>query len=282
MHEAILHNVPPEGGWTAAGANSVNIRVATVWVAEQIHELSGLSVGSIYRLIDFSCLLISLLLLFALLQRWHPPDAALLGVLLFSCLLPLTMFLFYFHPWDRPSLVTWILLVYAACERRLVFFAVVYVIAIVVKFDAVTAAVLPLLLMARPHDYRRAFAVSIALIITGALVIVVLRFVFPGGQQMNSILLALQSNLADARQLHVFYPPFLAHGLLLLLAVLGWRSGSDEQRRLSVAGLVLLIPHVLFTHFEYRAQVATTICLLPLGIEGLRSRMMDRRTSGRL
>src|SRR5258706_2679842 len=103
LHRAIVKNDPPgDGTWRDSGANNVNVRVAVVWVAEHLSRMTGKSTDFIYRAIDLASLFAALLCLQALLKHWFSPVEAILGLLLFCMLLPLTALDHYFHPWDRP------------------------------------------------------------------------------------------------------------------------------------------------------------------------------------
>jgi hypothetical protein len=272
LHRAILANAPPEGRtWMAAGANGMNIRVLTVWSADRIHEISGLALASVYRAIDLACLFATLLLVWAVLLRWFPPDQALLGTLLLGCLLPLTMFFGYFHPWDRPAFLLWAALLALALAGRLLLFLPAYVLAIVVKFDAITAVALPFALaIGKGGRWVPAIVQAVLIGLCGLATFAVLLWLFPGGQEPRPLGWQFRENLASIRALGLNYPPLLSHGLLLVLGLLGWRKGSDELRRLWVCGLALLLPHLPFTYVvEVRAQVATTLCMLPLALAGL-------------
>jgi hypothetical protein len=72
MHETILHNRLPDSvsTWTSIGANGLNIRLLTVWVAEGLHRLTGTSIQRSYLLIETIALLACCLLLYAFLEAY--------------------------------------------------------------------------------------------------------------------------------------------------------------------------------------------------------------------
>src|SRR5216683_2791439 len=65
FHKAILQNriPPPYTSWQQVGAIRVNIRIATVYLAESVHRLTNLNVLKVYELIDTLALFFSFLLL---------------------------------------------------------------------------------------------------------------------------------------------------------------------------------------------------------------------------
>ena len=108
--EILENRAQSPGEKRALGVNTTNIRIGTVYAAEAIHRATGLSISRVYRVMDTVALFAALPLVFWLFRRMASREYALLAMLYVGSILPLTYFLFYFHPWDRPTLVLWILM----------------------------------------------------------------------------------------------------------------------------------------------------------------------------
>ena len=273
LHAAILHNDPPgEGTWGDSGANNLNARVAIVWIADHLSEMTGKSANFVYRAIDLATLFVALLIIHALLKHWYPPVESVLGLLLFCLLLPLTSLYHYFHPWDRPMLFLWAAMILALVNNRVVLFTILYTISIIVKFDSILAVGMIWFLYAGADTWWRATRTTLIVAAIGAIALTVLLILYPGGQEPIDVFKQISGNIAAAAELGFAYPPFLTHGLLLALGIVGWKSAPMPMRRLCVFGLLLLIPHMLFTNFlEVRAQIGTILCMLPLALHGVLS-----------
>lgn len=271
LHTAILENTPPGGkAWEESGANNLNVRLAVVLLVESIASATGHDRDFVYRLVDLVCLFAALVFTYYSLQRWFEPLSALAGVLVVCTLLPLTMLDHYFHPWDRPILVLWAAMIWCLTRERLLAFLCVYLLAVVVKLDSLMGVGMIWFAYVRREDWLRPTLITAGIGSAGLLVLGGLLLLLPGGQEPIDIGQQLARNGEVATSLGVTYPPLLVYGLLTLLGLLGWSSGEATQRRLFVFGLVMLIPHVLFTNFvEVRAQVGSMLCLLPLATQGL-------------
>ncbi len=271
MHEAILHNAPPEGKhWNDLGANNLNIRVAVVLFADMLSKQLGKPADSIYRIIDLICTFVALVLIYYLLKSSFSSTFALTGVLLFCTLLPLTMLDHHFHPWDRPMLILWPAMIWAAAKNRLLAFGCFYVLAIVIKLDSILAAGMVWFAAVRWDNWIRPTFTTAAIGAVGALTLGVLLFLLPGGQEPIDLVTQLQRNFDVAKSHGITYPPLLAHGLLLVLSLFGWQSASELMKRFWLFGLCMLVPHLLLTNFvEVRAQIGTILCMLPLAVQGL-------------
>jgi hypothetical protein len=282
LHEAILENEPPgEGGWSDSGANNINTRIAVVWIADRLSKMTGRSVNFVYRAIDLAAVFVALLTVHALLKHWYSPAEAVLGLSLFCLLLPLTALNHYFHPWDRPMLLFWAAMILALVNERVVIFTVLYTISVIVKFDSILAAGMILFLYAGTDTWWRATRTTLIVAAIGAAALTVLLILYPGGQEPIDMLKQISKNISAATDLGFAYPPFLTHGLLLALGIVGWKSAPITMRRLCVFGLLLLIPHMLFTNFlEVRAQIGTMLCMLPLALHGVLSISKRCRADG--
>jgi hypothetical protein len=283
-HTAILNNEAPGGGtWKQAGMNSTNVRVATVYVASKLSSLTSLSINRTYALIDLLCLMASLAMIFRIHALWLSSEQAFAGIFLFAALLPLTMLFAYFHPWDRPSLLLWSLMIYFAATERFVLFVCMLALAVVVKFDSITAAALLIFVgFSRQHNFQVLGKFFIASIV-GLSMVILLTSLIPNGFEPVDYLALAKKNLASALSMGPFYPPLLVYGLLVPAGLVGWQESHGMPKRLFVCGLALLVPHVLFTNFEeIRAQVGSIVCMLPLAVVGLtKLRYVPSAQSGR-
>jgi hypothetical protein len=273
LHRAIMHNDPPgDGTWGDSGANNINVRVAVVWVAEHLSRMTGKSTDFIYRAIDLAALFAALLGIQALLKRWFSPVEAILGLLLFCMLLPLTALDHYFHPWDRPMLFLWAAMILTLVNRRVALFAILLTVSVIVKFDSIFAVGMILFLYARTDKWRYATGTTLLVAAVGAMPLAALLILYPGGQEPIDVFQQVSRNISVAAELGIAYPPLLTHGLLSALGIAGWKRGTIPMRRLWVFGLILLIPHILVTNFlEVRAQIGTMLCMLPLALQGVLS-----------
>lgn len=271
VHERIVANQPPEGGWTSIGQNGTNIRIGTVYLAEALRRVSGVPVHIAYRVMDTVALFAALPLLFVLLRRCVNPEYALIGMLYFAAVLPLTYFLHYYHPWDRAALVSWILLLLAIALDRPLLLAVTLVAAIVIKYDAVLVPGLYFLVRARRETLWPVGRITAGLFAMSFGTYYGLRAWLPGGFAPSDPVNQVMLNLADIRTYHVFYPPLLMFLVPVLLVLFGWRSADRFARACAVFGA--LIAGVLFIgsmFAEVRAQLPILLLLLPGALVGLR------------
>jgi hypothetical protein len=273
LHRAIVQNDPPgDGTWRDSGANNVNVRVAVVWIVEQLSKATGKSTDFIYRAIDLTTLFVALLSIQALLKNWYSRVEAILGLLLFCLLLPLTALDHYFHPWDRPMLLLWAAMILALVNKRVVLFAALFTISVIIKIDSILAVGMIFFLYARTDNWRRTMGMTLIVAALGVVPLAALLILFPGGQEPIDVFEQVSKNVSVAAELGFAYPPLLTHGLLLALGIAGWKNGTILMRRLWVFGLLLLIPHALVTNFlEVRAQIGTMLCMLPLALKGVLS-----------
>lgn len=275
-HQAILDNQPVEGkSWMEMGAEGLNVRVLTVYVAEQLHVKFDKDLEFIYRLIDLVCVFALLLIVHAYLRHWFDELGATTGMLLLGALLPLSMFQHLFHPWDKPSILLWATMGLMLCKGWLAGFCIAYALSVVVKFDALTAAAMIWFAGVSRQTLVRPTVVSGAVLAMGLVIFEILLTYLPGGVGPRDVMDQLQRNYLQFRALGIAYPPLLVHGMLGVFGLLAWRSGDLLARRLWLCGLAVLLPHLLFTNFaEVRAQFGTVICMLPLALcaLGLRPR----------
>ncbi len=273
FHKAILQNriPPPYTSWQQVGAIRVNIRIATVYLAESVHRLTNLNVLKIYELIDTLALFFSFLLLFVYLRHTSPAIYALSGLLYVAAILPLTYFHVFFAPWDRVSLVCWIALIMLLRSQRLIAFTVLLAISITVKFDTIVLPGLYFLANITLGNWTRIVLRSTAMFGVALAVFVGMRILLPGGFEDRTIITQLLMNFRDFRSTPLSYPPLLVFVVPLILAFMGLRW-SDHFSKMSVFfGVLLFLPFLVATNFiEVRAEMPVLLLLLPSALTALR------------
>jgi len=285
LHHAIVKNRPPEGyTWSMLGANSVQIRIFTVFLVEKIHQTTKYDLNKIYMIVDTLCIFAIIIALFAYLQKWFDNLYCLVGVLYFCCILPLTYFLHYFHPWDRLSLLVWIFLLYLIREGKTLIFAIVLAISITIKFDTVLLPGLYFLYKVSRENWQKTFLSTVGLFIISFGTYYLLLRMFPGesesGFGYGQVLSQITKNFRYMAALNIRYPPLLGFGILGLLAVLGLPSKDKYVLACVVFGFGLVIPWFLFSNFqEIRAEMAFLVLLLPSSLMSLQMLLEPESTA---
>jgi hypothetical protein len=281
-HEILLHNRLPEGHtWTSIGSNWVNARVAIVYVSEWVHRVTGLSLAQVYWGIDSLALFASLLLLFGFLRASASTEYALIGLLYVAAVLPLTYFLHVFHPWDRASLLCWVLLLRFLRDRKMVLFSVVLALSIPIKFDTVLVPALYLLCYVSRENWRAVALRTAALFAISFGAYATLRVLIPGGFEPRLISEQLRQNLWDLWTMHVRYPPFLGLALPGLLALAGLRATDRFGRACAAFAVLISVPLLIATNFaELRAEMPVLVLLLPAALAGLERIVSGREAPG--
>ena len=205
-HEMILRNeLVGAESWNARGANGTNVRVATVWAAEQLSARFGIDVPSVYKLIDMASLFATTMLLFFFLRHWFSEQYCLLALMFVGCILPLTLLLHSFHPWDRPSLLVWLLAIWAIRDERLIAATLLMALAVLIKYDAVLLPGLYLLYRLGRAPWWRTLAVTALMSAVTFGTFALLRILIPGGFEPRVIPAQVLKNLqviADIAQPH--------------------------------------------------------------------------------
>jgi hypothetical protein len=277
LREAILQNELPAGveRWRDLGAQGSEIRIGTIYLMEAVQRSTGLSATAAQRLIAVVSLFLSLLLLPIFLLRWFDPAAATVGQLWFILLQPLAYQFHYFHPWDRPSLLMWMVGLFLVRDRRPVLTAMWILLAIPVKYDIAALPGLYLLAFTRKSNVLRPAVEALFLFMVAFAGYWLLVRTFGYSEQRPLMELA-ETNLRHLSQWTLYHPIILANGVLFLGGVLGWRHRGEDRGpdRFMLAsfifGLGLLAVFFVQTNFhEYRAQTMVTVLLLPLALWSL-------------
>ena len=273
-HQLLLTNrLPPGQTWRSIGLAGARARAATVFLAEEIHRASGLTLRQTYLIIDTLALFASLLVLYGFLTLVAPPALALYGWLYFCLTLPLTYALFVFHPWDRLSVLFWLAALYCLRAERLLAFAGMLVAGMLVKYDMVLLPGLYFLASVRRDNVRRVTLITAALSLLALGTYVFLSLQFGDGiGPRDQVWRQVSRNLAYFASEVFVYPPLLAFAVPLGLAALGW-STADRFARAAVAfaGVQAVLLFLITNFQEVRAEVPVLILLLPAALAGLRT-----------
>jgi len=270
-HAAILHNKPVGHNWGERGDNGVNVRVLTIYTVEYLHRTFDIPHLRIYKFVDMLSIFIFLYLLFFFIRMQLSIELCLISVLFISTIMPLTYSYHSFHPYDRVGLLLWLLFVWAVRMDHFYLTIPVLLLAVLNKYDAV---VLPGLYffahVSRVKFFRVAGRTSL-LFALGFGLYLLLRTLLPGGFVERDIVETAMGNLDMLLRMGVRYPPFLAFGLPICLAIYGWRAGDQFSRAGFLMALAILLgPMLLATRFEeVRAQMGAMLLLLPLALAGL-------------
>lgn len=269
LHQAILHNERPPGGWKKPGANTTNIRILAVYLAQAMADVGKIDVLRAYRIIDAASIFLTLVLLGIYLRRWFPPATCAVGVLFIGAILPLTYGNHYFHPWDRPSLLLWLLTMWAIREDKPYLALVPLVLAVATKWDAVALPALYFMAWALRDNLVRVTFRTALLFAVGFSVYAGLRIVLPGGFLEKDALAIVASNFHDMLVFNVAHAPALAFTVPIILAIYGFRQSDHFARASALFGVLLFLPLLTGAVFrEVRAEMMILVALLPTALTG--------------
>jgi hypothetical protein len=284
LHEAILHNqVPPGKTWSQVGGNGVNQRFAVVYLAEALHRFSGSDILTVYRSIDAVSVFSVLLLFMLYLRYWLPAIYALVGALYLAAVLAMSYHQHYFHPWDKPALLVWLLILWSMRAQRLGWTFLLLALSMTIKHDTIY---LPLLyaLANYQSDRARAIGLTAAMLCMNIAIATALRLALPGGydfQMTPERLIRLAGeNFADFTREWTFYAPVLAFALPL--ALIGLRRTQREPFVTASLQMCVLwaLPFFLVTYTrEVRAQLPALLLIGPAALQSLRVLLEGSETS---
>lgn len=287
LHNIILKNQLPEGKTLKDyGATGCNIRVFTVYLCELLHQISGLSVAKMYRIIDSVCIFLFYPLLFYFLSRWFNPVYSLIGILYYACISVLTYYLFYFHPWDRMSQLFWIVLLIFLYNNRIIPFTVLLIITMTVKFDVILLPGLYLIYQISKDNWKRISIITAGLfLVTFSISLILNIFFYSESPPINleRIIWQIRVNWEDMVVLNIAYPPLLGFTLLFILTFHKFFSKDRFMWASALFGIILLIFFFSFSNFqEIRAQMPVIILMLPSALTSLRMMFEPKcsKTSG--
>jgi hypothetical protein len=276
-HEDIIHNQAPAGGWDAKGENGVNIRIAIPYLVEFLHRTTNARVLQLYKGVDLVFLWLGFLILFFYLRRWFVPAESLFALVYFAAISPLTFAFHSYQPWDRASLVGWLLGFWAARDERFWTFFAIAIAAFIIKYDAIMLPALYFLAHVNRQNWRKIVLQSLVAGATLLAIFVALRILLPGGFEPRDLPATVLRNIKLIAGNPLFYAPSLAFALPLVLAALGYASADRFIRAcLWFAGLVAMAMFVTTNFEEVRAEQMLFPLLAPAALLGLRRVMSDR------
>ena len=281
LHGYIVENRrPPDRTWDAIGANGTNIRIVTVYLAEGLRRVLGIGVDRVYYHLDSAALFASLLMLYGYLRHWFAPSTALLGLLYVSAILPLTYVLHYFHPWDRISLVTWLVALFLIRGDHGVLLMAWLPFAVAVKFDIAVVPGLYWLVYVSRSTWTRVTLTTALLFAVSFGTFALLQWFLPGGSEPRVVASLVRQNVDALLQLHLRFPVFLAFAVPLVAGAIGLRSADRFSRVAYLFGCALWIPLFFTTKFaEVRAQMPLVVLMLPASLWGIRA-LFDAEPTG--
>ena len=282
LHSAILTNNLPKGvTWSSLGANTTNLRIVVIYLAEWLHQLSGKSLFSIYFWIDNAAMVLNFVLLFCFLAIFFSAEWALFGGVFFYFLQTTTYFNHYFHPWDRLSLTFWILSlggIYLA--RRATDYLgllLVFLIGLLVKFDLIIVTAIPFIYYwFQPRDRWKALMGPLSFIMGFGMLWYLVKM-RPGGPTADSPSIEvykpiLIGNLKSIRDYGFTYSPNLVFSLPIVVGFLGWKHMELFVRVCFVIGILGLPAYFMTVWFnETRAEMPLLLLILPGTIEGFKT-----------
>lgn len=280
-HLKIVNNAPSEGK-LIVGKQSIartKSRVFTVYLADMLSALTGMSVHRIYRLIDTICLNLIFISLFMYLRKWFNEAYCLIGILYLGCILVLTYLFHVFHPWDRISLLSWIVLLLLLRHNKPVLFAVALAVSMTIKYDVILLPALYWMVMVTRENWKKTTLITCGLFAVSFGTYHILKTAFPASQSitspsstLNNILLHLKTTHHDIISRNIrSYPPFLVFFLPVILSFYRLKSRDRFVVSSAVFGFVLLIIFYLMTNFiEVRAELPALLLLLPAALMSLR------------
>jgi hypothetical protein len=278
LHYAFLNNRLPDGveSWSSIGANGMNIRLLTVWTAEGLHRVTGLTLAHSYFLIETCALFLCCVLLFGFLESCAGTAFAFAGLLYFGCVLPLTYVLHYFHPWDKPSLAAWLLALICTQQRRWVYLALVLAIGVFIKYDILVFPLFVLLAEFHRSNWRETGLLVGLLTAVTLSIYIFLQWLAPGGVEPRDWMSLSARNLRDIWNYAPGYPPLLGLGIPAVLAALGYPTANQFARAGVQFSIVVALILFLQTNFrEFRAETPVLVLLLPAAAFGI-----ERLTGG--
>jgi hypothetical protein len=280
MHDGILANVAPGGrSWGELGATGLNIRIGTIYLAEELRRVTGLAVTKVYKLLDTVFLFTAMLALFFYLRRWVPDHLCVIGLLYVAAILPLTYFQHYFHPWDRIQLSIWILLLYLVRERRFWLLALGLAVSIFVKNDTILLPGLYFVVYISRDHWRRVSLESVALFLISFGIYFALSVTRPApldppSFEVGHAIRQIQTNIDELVQLNLRHPILIAFTVPVFLALVGIRS--RERFVWSSVLFAFALSVIWFTwsnYAEIRAQMVLLVLVLPAALLTLQDRI---------
>lgn len=272
LHDRILDNEPPAIGWKADGTNGINTRVLTVFLVQGVADVTGLDPLRLYKALDAASMFFMLLLLYFFLRTWVEPVYAVLGVMYWGVVLPLTYAFHAFHPWDRISSLVWLLSAWAIVADRRLAFAALLAVGTTIKYDIIVLSGLYFLTWATRANFIAVTARFALFLAIGVAVYTGLLVMRPGGVGEGDMWALMARNVRVFFESPFTHAPLLGFGLLVPLCILGVPHASRFPLAAAAFGASLFIPFFALSNFEeFRAHTGVLLLVLPLALIGARA-----------
>jgi hypothetical protein len=115
----------------------MNIRVVILYLAEFLHDQTGVRVLQLYKAVDLICIWLAFIILLHICANSSAHGRRLSASIFCPYLAADPFALHFYHPYDRASLVAWLLAIWCARARRFWEFSAVAIVAVLIKFDAI-------------------------------------------------------------------------------------------------------------------------------------------------
>ncbi len=274
---------------TELGSFGNERRVVIPWLVEVVSRLTGnreSSIPAIYYYTDYVCLYASLLLFWFYLRHWFDELHSLLGLTFVAVALITTFHEHFFHPWDRPTFLLWIVMAMLVRNNRLFLYLPILALTLCTKFTAVLfPAFYAMIRIERGRDLLKPsiYAPILAQIaVVAGCHLFLDRVAFTTGARLADSYIGLAKdviteNLHDFAIYKLAHPAVLMLSCPLLLIPFGWRQ-LDHYMRSSVRfAVILLLIHMAITYFsESRALAGALIFLVPPALSSLDSILPGR------
>ena len=250
-----------------------------------MNQVFGISVIHSYWFIDTVSLFLALFLFYFFLSNWLPRHYAVLGVIYVGSVLPLTYLFVLFHPWDRLSLLSWVVLFMLVRSRRTLMLGVALALSVTIKYDVVLLPGLYWMVHVSRERFTRTSLETAALFAVSFGVYFGLRALLPGGFGGGPSMSALVvENLQRLVQLAahfppIAYPPFLVFLLPVLLIIFRFPKDDQFLRAAIVFAGALICYFFIASHFEeVRAHLPLLLLILPAALLSLQSLLEPGRS----
>jgi len=281
LHEAILANSPPKGlTWREIGAGGTNIRILTVYLADGLHRLTNADVNTIYKNIDTASMIVFLTMAFYYFEQMSGTVYALAGVLYMVFSFVTTYSFYYFHPWDRLSLVVWLLLLIAIKKKQFPAVAGLLVIGMLIKFDVILVPALYLAYCFNRNSAVKSVGRTLMLFTVTIGVYWALDKHFHAASAADAsqstyqlLLHGLKKNLRVFSAMWLTYPPLTVFGLSLSFSAYYLIFLREYDRFATVSaifGIMMFGPYLAVNFHETRALMPILLLLMPSVLLGLR------------
>lgn len=292
LHKAIYDNKLPDGkNWKDFGANGTNVRIFVVYAVGYMHELTGISIHHLYRIVDTIFLFFCFVAIFFYIRRWLDNSYCLIGLLYFGFVLIMTYYFHYFAPWDRISLFTWIALLYLIREKNDVLFTLLLIISITIKYDVI---VLPLLYLFYNYSKgeRSKVVLKTLLLLTVAFGLYeVMNYCLPSSStgETHFYYFELFKNMTNRifKNVRYFvghniaYPPLLMFAIPCIFSMLDWDKKDRFMKSSVIFAFILMMIHISATNcWEVRSETMVLVLLLPSALYSLKIMLESDDTVG--